>query len=337
MCDESFTQSSRMFAPPCMFLTAYGSDQVSLSKGNLDLQLACAVTLHLPIPLKLVRKRIGRVRILRQSIAQLLCKTLEDTVGSGEMQSDKASRGEVRHSSRGARVQSERMQTIVAELAARDDIDWQVHSHLTLNRMGLSRILYYDQLYRQLLGVPGVILEFGVQWGATLALLSNLRGIHEPYNFTRKLIGFDTFSGFPSIDQRDGSVPHPGDYSVPDGHINLLEEILELHEAASPVSHITKSELVVGDVCETVPRWVSENPHAIVSMAIFDLDIYAPTKTALQAILPRLTRGSILVFDELNTSEFPGETEALAEVLGLDRLRLQQFPHQPRCAWAIWE
>lgn len=132
-------------------------------------------------------------------------------------------------------------------------------------------------------------------------------------------------------------MPTVGDYSVPEGHVAVLDEVLSLHESASPVPHITKNELVVGDVVETAPQWVKENPHAIVSMAIFDLDIYAPTKAALEAILPRLTRGSILVVDELNTHEFPGETQALAEVLGLDRLRLRQFAHQPRCAWAVWE
>ena len=75
---------------------------------------------------------------------------------------------------------------------------------------------------------------------------------------------------------------------------------------------------------------------AVVAMAIFDLDLYEPTREALQLINPRLTRGSVLVFDELNSRDFPGETLALQEVLGLDRLRLHQYSHQPRCAWGIW-
>ena len=39
-------------------------------------------------------------------------------------------------------------------------------------------------------------MEFGVEWGSTLSLLIKLRSIHEPYNYSRKIIGFDTFSGF---------------------------------------------------------------------------------------------------------------------------------------------
>ena len=53
--------------------------------------------------------------------------------------------------------------------------------------------------------------------------------------------------------------------------------------------------------------------------------------------MPRLTKGSLLVFDELNSSTFPGETRALAEVVGLGNLRLQRNPNAPNCAWAIWE
>ena len=83
-------------------------------------------------------------------------------------------------------------------------------------------------------------------------------------------------------------------------------------------------------------QWVDDNPHAIVAMAIFDMDIYKPTRDALEAIKPRLTKGSIIVFDELNCPRFPGETQALADVLDLNELKLHHFPHQPNCAWIIW-
>jgi len=37
---------------------------------------------------------------------------------------------------------------------------------------------------------------------------------------------------------------------------------------------------------------------------------------ALQAVLPRLTRGSVLAFDEIGHPKWPGETAAFREVLG---------------------
>jgi hypothetical protein len=59
---------------------------------------------------------------------------------------------------------------------------WNNHTGTFLSRQTLSRLLYLDHLYREMLGTPGVILEFGVQWGSTLAQILNLRGIYEPYN-----------------------------------------------------------------------------------------------------------------------------------------------------------
>lgn len=66
------------------------------------------------------------------------------------------------------------------------------------------------------------------------------------------------------------------------------------------------------------------------------MDIYKPTKIVLQKIIPRLTRGSILVFDELNCDVFPGETRAVDEVLGLNNLKLYRSKFQPYGAWAVF-
>lgn len=174
-------------------------------------------------------------------------------------------------------------------------------------------------------------------WGATLAQLISLRGIYEPYNHRRHIYGFDTFEGFVnSSKDKDGTHINDGDYSVYSGYEKKLEEILQIHENNCPISHIKKFTLIKGDASHTSKQWVNNNPQAIIAMAIFDMDIYQPTKDCLEAIIPRLTKGSILVFDELNCPVFPGETEAVNEVLGLNNLRLNHFPHMPNCAWAVW-
>lgn len=214
---------------------------------------------------------------------------------------------------------------------------WNHHSTVFLKRQVLSRLLYEDYLYRRIVDVPGVICEFGVHWGATMATLCNLRGIHEPYNHSRTIVGFDTFSGFAGVHAADGGFSCDGDYSTPVDYEEELAEILSLQESFSPIPQIQKFELVKGDVVETLPKWLEDNTHAIVAMAIFDMDIFQPTRAALEMILPRLTKGSMLVFDELNCRHFPGETQAVMEVLGLHKLRLERFPHQPFCAFAQYE
>lgn len=216
-------------------------------------------------------------------------------------------------------------------------IGWNSHSLVTLQRNSLSRILYIDKLYQKIIGVPGCILEFGVQWGATLSQLIALRGIYEPYNYRRHIFGFDTFKGFINVNKKkDGVHNDNGDYSVSRNYEKELENILKIQEQNCPLSHIKKFTLIKGDASKTSKKWVNDNPHAVIAMAIFDMDIYKPTKEALKAIKPKLIKGSLLVFDELNCSEFPGETKALAEVLELNNLKLNHYSHQPSCAWAVW-
>ena len=176
----------------------------------------------------------------------------------------------------------------------------------------------------------------GCSGGAGLATLISLRGMLSPFNNSRVIYGFDTFEGFVQLHGKDGGFSAKGDYSTTERYYGLLEEIIRLQESFSPNSHIKKFELVKGDASDTLPQWLEKNPHAIVAMAILDMDVYKPTRDVLKGILPRLTKGSILVFDELNCRYLPGETTAVAEIIGLNNLRLQRSPRQPYCAWAVF-
>jgi hypothetical protein len=208
---------------------------------------------------------------------------------------------------------------------------------LYLTRQTLSRINFIQRLYAMILPVHGVIMEFGVRWGQNMALFSNLRGIHEPYNYNRMIIGFDTFAGFPSVAPQDGTRVKEGDYGVADGWMTRLEEILDLHAQNSPIPHKKKHELVQGDATQTLPAYLEAHPETVVALAYFDFDIYTPTRACLEAILPHLTKGSVLAFDELNVPEFPGETLAVREVLGLSRYAIRRDPASPLTSWLVVE
>ena len=206
---------------------------------------------------------------------------------------------------------------------------------LYLTRQTLSRINFMQSLYQLIVPVHGVIMEFGVRWGQNMALFSVLRGIHEPFNYNRRVIGFDTFEGFPSVSAEDGSAVQEGDYAVSAGWKEELEGILHFHEQNAPIPHKKKFDLVQGDATKTVPEYFKQHPETIVALAYFDFDLYKPTKDCLEAILPYLTRGTVLAFDELNCPEFPGETKALREVLGLSRYAIRRDPSNPLLSYCI--
>lgn len=210
---------------------------------------------------------------------------------------------------------------------------------LFMNSKDIARILFMNNLYNQILDVPGVIMEFGVKWGGNLSLLSSLRGCYEPYNVRRKVIGFDTFEGFPSIDTKDGNAPliGVGNLALPQRYEEYLSAIMEFQEKTQPLSHVKKYEVIKGDACKKVEEYLNDNPETIISLAYFDFDIYEPTKVVLELIKDRLTKGSVIGFDELNDPSCPGETRAVMEVLGVHNIRLKRWQYCTKPCWFVVE
>ncbi len=203
----------------------------------------------------------------------------------------------------------------------------------------LARILLMDFLFRQIVDVHGCIMEFGTRWGQNVALFSALRGIYDPFNRHRPIIAFDTFTGFPSVAPEDGhhEMMTKGALSTTKDYPTFLDRVLKAHESLNPLSHIKKFELRIGDGSVEVPKYLKERPETTIALAFFDFDIYEPTKKVLEAIKPRLTKGSVVAFDELNDPDAPGETLAVMEAIGLPNVRLKRWPHASRVSYFVVE
>lgn len=197
---------------------------------------------------------------------------------------------------------------------------------LFVKRQDLTKQLFFNEIYKEIIDVHGVIMELGTRWGQNLVTLNNLRGIYEPYNHSRRIIGFDTFSGFPSVDLKDGehSMVKKGAYSVTEDYENYLNKVLDYHETECPLSHIKKNNIIKGDATKTLKKYLNEHPETIIAFAYFDFDIYQPTKECLELIKPHLTKGSIIGFDELCDPNFPGETIAFREVMGTNNYEVKR-------------
>lgn len=206
---------------------------------------------------------------------------------------------------------------------------------LFINRMNLSRILFMQDLYLKIIEVHGIIIEFGVRWGQNMSLYSNLRGIYEPFNYNRKIVGFDTFQGFPKVDSKDGKKIKAGDYNVTKNYELYLEKVLAYHESESPINHKRKFELIKGDATKTFKQYLTNNPETIIAFAYFD--IYKPTKICLELLMERVTKGLVIAFDELNCHDFPGETIAVMETLGLKKYAIKRSPLNPLISYITIE
>jgi len=155
-----------------------------------------------------------------------------------------------------------------------------------------------------------------------MVLFENYRAIYEPFNKSRKIIGFDTFTGYTGKNEFDvnSEIFEDGNYSVGAEYEKILKELLEIHERNNILGHVTGvHELVSGDIRKTVIDYFTKNKDTIVALAYFDLGLYEPTKIALEEILNHVVPGSVILFDELTWSDAGGEAIAFKEVMsGLD-------------------
>jgi hypothetical protein len=103
------------------------------------------------------------------------------------------------------------------------------------------------------------------------------------------------------------------------------------------IGHIEKVEIIKGDINKSLPKYLRENEHLVVSLLYLDLDVYKPTKNTICKLLYRMPKGSIIVFDELNIKPWPGETLAVVDTIGIDNLRIQRFPWESLISYAVLE
>jgi len=205
-----------------------------------------------------------------------------------------------------------------------------------VRRKTVTRFITLYELFKLALPVKGSVVECGVFRGFGLMTWAHLSAVLEPSNLTRRIYGFDTFAGFPSVsgaDQNERETARPGDLASTSHE--ELRKLIEVYDSDRFLGHIDKVHLVKGDIAETLPAFVAKNRHLVVSLLFLDLDLWEPTKMALQQLIPRMPRGAVLAFDELDNPIWPGETEALLETTGIRQLRIRRFAWDPYVGYAV--
>lgn len=177
--------------------------------------------------------------------------------------------------------------------------------------------LYY--LLRETLPLQGEVVELGTYRGLTAILLQKTL---RQASSLKKLHVYDSFQGLPEkrgedlvasekqmrrSDFLDNRRVNKGWFSSP---IEILKEQFSSFKEPLPEIH-------AGFFEETLPQ---ELPPFI-SFAHLDADFYSSTKIALEAIIPRMVKGSILVVDDYcdlsvhpRQNTFPGVKQACDEV-----------------------
>lgn len=181
----------------------------------------------------------------------------------------------------------------------------------------LARILGVDEVYRMIVRLPGVVLDVGTWRGQTAVLCENLRAIHEPLNFNRRIVCFDTFEGYAGFSRTDRPTEahREGSYSLGGARYSAyLEHLLALHERSNAMGHNHgKHRVVSGDCRKTVPKFFKDSPNEVVALAFVDLNAYEPTRVAVAEVWSRLVPGGVVAFWQLTRSAIRAEGLVYAE------------------------
>lgn len=195
------------------------------------------------------------------------------------------------------------------------------HFSLFVGIHNFARKKYLVDQLEETLDVAGDIYEFGTWRGATTVLLAEWLRLRRPQ--THKVVyGFDGFSGLPpgTAEDGDGKDKFTGRYCTEEEELRAILE----GRGLTPWSR-----LVVGDVTQTAGEHFAKVPYSKVSFALMDVDLFEPTKAAIEEVLPNLSPGGKIVFDEGTVPAWEGEQRALvaltrmAEERGI-RYRLEE-------------
>lgn len=149
--------------------------------------------------------------------------------------------------------------------------------------------------------VTGCLVEFGVYKGRRLNKWLNY--LDSFSRLQRNVFGFDSFEGLPSPTDRD----YPGWEVGQFGDISL--ESLSSRLKAAERGYL---QLIPGWVEDTLTNDVAVKLSRV-AFAMFDMDLFEPTRYALDFIGPLLVDNSILGFDDWAYSTEKSESAALFE------------------------
>jgi hypothetical protein len=127
------------------------------------------------------------------------------------------------------------------------------------------------------LGLEGAIVEFGMFRGGTTMLLSRFA---EQLGMNWRVIGFDTFGGFPAPRSPLDMYAHPDCV------------FLDMAEARRYLEG-RNVEVVAGDIVDTAKRLAHED----IVLAFIDTDNYTGAAAALEVVQDRILPGGAIVFD----------------------------------------
>lgn len=168
-----------------------------------------------------------------------------------------------------------------------------------------GKLLYRHKFFEEVKDLPGDIVEVGVFKGSGIATFSKILEIYCP-NSIKKIIGFDIFNPDMSkiILEKDNNIDK-NNMNIIYSRINEKDRTYNaVKERLNNMKINNNVVLIEGDVEETLPDFVLNNPGQRISLLYIDVDIERPTYNALKYLWDKVVPGGIIVFDEYEYHKF---------------------------------
>jgi len=208
----------------------------------------------------------------------------------------------------------------VRGLSAADVWDYENGFYWFSHPTRLNKMLAHYELYKMIANLPGDVFELGVYKGASLLRLATFRNSLEN-DHSRKIVGFDAFGKFPtknlSMSEDSDFITHFESVGGDGLDRNELEQLID-------AKGFRNLELCAGNVFDTLPEYLNENPQTRVAFLHLDMDVREPTTFALESLWDRVVPGGLVVLDDY--SAVAGETDAVDEFLKHKRVTIEKLP-----------
>ena len=201
-----------------------------------------------------------------------------------------------------------------------------------VRRIHLGRFLAHYELFKQIIDLPGCVVECGVFRGSSFFTWSKLMETFVPNDRSRKIFGFDSFAGLTDFNSKDGKMDARHGKTVGGWSAsavrNEVVKLVEITNKDNLIPGIERCRLIEGNIKETIPKFVEDNPGLRVSLLYLDMDLYEPTQIALDYLYDRVVPGGIVVFDEYGLMPWEGESKAVEEFMTRKHLKykIKKFP-----------
>jgi len=188
----------------------------------------------------------------------------------------------------------------------------------------MTKVFARYELFKRVIDLPGDIVECGVFKGGGVLLWAHLLQIFNQFSI-RRVVGFDTFAGFPlnalsyEHDRQTAQLIQEQD---PTYTQTSVEEIINI---ASKLGIENRIELVSGDATVTIQNYVKGAVGFRIALLNLDFDVYDPTIVALEYLYPLVVPGGIIILDEYSVRGL-GESDAVDEFFRDKPISLHQFP-----------